>query len=284
MTPRRVAPLALLALLLAPGAPLAAQALKHYTASRQFHGEVHLVATVEFAGGTLHVGAGDPGELYALRLAYDPTRAQPVNRWDAAQAAVTLGLTGRDAGAMGVGGSGAAQTAEVTFSPQADLDLTLQTGASESRADFGGLRLASLVVETGASRTEVDFSRPNAMRCREAAFRAGAAQLTVQRLGDARCDRVSFEGGAGSAALDYSGAWSGTTTLSAKLAVGGLTLRIPRSVGVTLTTERFLSTFEPAGFTRQGNRYTSTNRGTATRFLDVTLNASLGGVTIEWVD
>lgn len=284
MRPRRAAPHALLALAAVAGAPLHAQALKHYTAARQFHGEVHLLATVEFAGGTLHLGAGKPGDLYTLRLAYDPARAQPVNRWDAATATVTLGLSSRDEGAVGLSSGGTAQQADVTFSPQADLDLTLRTGASESHVDFGGLRLASLALETGASRTEVDFSRPNAMRCREALFRTGAAHLTIRRLGDGRCDRVTFEGGAGSADLDYSGAWNGTATLAARLAVGGLTLRIPRSVGVTLTTERFLSSFEPAGFTRDGNRYTSTNRGTATRFLDVTLTTSLGGVTVVWVD
>jgi len=66
--------------------------------------------------------------------------------------------------------------------------------------------------------------------------------------------------------------------------MGGLTLRIPRSVGVELTTEQFLATFQPAGFTRQGNQYTSANYATARRHLDVTLTTSLGGVSVEWVD
>ncbi len=53
---------------------------------------------------------------------------------------------------------------------------------------------------------------------------------------------------------------------------------------MTMTTEQFLASFQPAGFTRQGNRYVSTNDATATRHLTVDLTTSFGGVTVEWVD
>lgn len=280
--PAAGAALALLALAL-PGVARA-QALRHYTTTRQFHGEAQLDATVEFAGGTLRLGAGKPGTLYAMALTYDPSRSQPVASWDSGQPAVRLGLSSLDNGAVGVGGQGPRQSGEFTFSPQADLALALRTGAAESRVDLGGLRIASLVVETGASRTVVSFSKPNPMRCREARFAAGAAELRVTGLGQSRCDSVSFQGGVGSVVLDFSGTWRGRTALEATLAVGGLTLRIPREVGVVLTTEKFLTTFQPAGFTREGNRYTSTNYDTADHFLDVSLTTSLGGVTVEWID
>ncbi|HEX5004523.1 MAG TPA: hypothetical protein VFV65_04365 [Gemmatimonadales bacterium] len=261
-----------------------AQELKRYSATRQFHGEVRLNATIEFAAGTLDIGAGAPSSLYSMDLTYDASRFQPVNRWNAGQGAVTLGVAGLERGSMGVSGNRPAQVATVRFSPQADLNLSLAIGAAASRVDFGGLRLSSLALETGASDTEVRFSTRNAMRCTEASFRAGAASLTVLGLGNSLCDRVTFEGGVGSVVLDYAGVWAADMELQAKLAVGGLTLRLPRSLGVTITTERFLASFEPAGFTRQGNRYTSENNATAARHLDVTLTTSLGGVAIEWID
>jgi hypothetical protein len=122
------------------------------------------------------------------------------------------------------------------------------------------------------------------MRCTTAAFRAGVAELAVIGLGNSQCDRVTFEGGMGSVVLDYSGEWGSDTELDATLAVGGLTLRIPREIGVSITTEQFLATFQPAGFTRQGNRYVSENEAAATRHLAVDLNTSFGGVTVEWLD
>ncbi len=263
---------------------LEGQSLKHYSTTRQFHGEVRLAAKIEFGGGTLNVGAGAPGSLYAMQLSYDAERFQPVSRWESGTSTVTLGLASRDKGTVGVGGTKQDQVADVQFSPQADLNLSMAMGAARSVVDLGGLRLSSLVVETGASQTEVRFSKRNAMRCTAAEFRAGVAELTVVGLGNSLCDRVSFEGGMGSVVLDYSGAWSADAKLEATLAVGGLTLRIPRAVGVTITTEQFLASFQPAGFTRQGNRYTSSNNATATRHLDIALTTSLGGVTVEWLD
>jgi len=261
-----------------------AQALKRFSTTRQFHGEVRLLATIEFGGGTLDVGAGAPGSLYAMDVAYDPSRWQPVSRWEAGSTSVTLGLTSPDNGSIGVGSTAQDQTASIQFSPQVDLELSLAVGAAKSHIDLRDLRLSSLTLETGASQTEVRFPAPNPIRCTTAAFRAGVAELTVLGLGNSRCDRVTFEGGMGSAVLDYAGTWGNDAALEATLAVGGLTLRIPRSVGVTITTEQFLASFQPAGFARQGNRYVSNNNATADRHLTVTLTTSFGGVTVDWLD
>ena len=284
MTARAVLRACLLLVGTAAAGTLHAQALKRYTTSRQFHGEVRLDARIEFGGGTLEVRAGRPGSLYTLQLAYDDERFQPVSRWNAEQGAVTLGLTSRGQGKVGVNAGTQRQDARIEFSPQADLSLSLSLGAAVSVVDLGGLRLASLSLETGASQTEVRFSKRNAMRCTSANFTAGVAALAVTGLANSRCDSVAFTGGMGSVVLDYTGEWLGDARLDASLAVGGLTLRIPREVGVTITTERFMATFEPEGFARQGNRYASANLATAAHHLDVTLTTSLGGVSVEWVD
>ncbi|MEZ4411509.1 MAG: hypothetical protein R2910_00820 [Gemmatimonadales bacterium] len=276
--------LLLVGLVAATPGGVGAQTLKRFSTTRQFHGEVRLGAAIEFAGGTLNVGAGAPTSLYAMDLAYDAARFQPVSKWDDPGTAVTLGLSSLDNGSIGVGNTTQNQTADIQFSPRVDLDLSLAVGAAKSRIDLGGLRLSSLKVETGASQTEVRFSTQNPIRCTAAVFRAGVAELTVFGLGNSRCDRVSFEGGMGSVTLDYSGAWANNSVLDATVAVGGLTLRIPRAVGVTITTDQFLASFQPAGFTRQGNRYVSSNDATASRHLTVTLATSFGGVTVDWLD
>ncbi len=274
----------LLAFVTAGTGSLAAQGLKRFSTTRQFHGEVRLAAKIEFGGGTLTVGAGAPASLYAMQLSYDAERFQPVSQWAPGTSTVTLGLTNRESGSIGVGGTAQNQVASIQFSPQADLDLSMQIGAAKSLIDLGGLRLSSLTLETGASQTEVRFSKPNPMRCTSAVLRAGVAELSVLGLGNSRCDRVTFEGGMGSVVLDYSGRWSGDAILSATVAVGGLTLRVPRTIGVTITTEQFLASFQPVGFTRQGNRYVSNNDAGAERHLTVDLTTSLGGVTVEWAD
>ena len=56
-----------------------------------------------------------------------------------------------------------------------------------------------------------------------------------------------MDGGAGSATLGF-GDWRRDATLVVDLALGGLTLQIPRGTGVRITGERFLAPFDSKGF------------------------------------
>jgi hypothetical protein len=176
------------------------------------------------------------------------------------------------------------QVASVALSPRADLSLDLNLGASDAQVELGGLRVSQLDVGTGASRTFVSFSQPNGTRCRHARFSAGAAEVSVTGLGNSRCDEIEFEGGVGSVTLDFAGAWSSSSNVKVTMAMGGLTLRLPRSVGVRLHMDRFLSSFEPAGLVRRGDAFLSENYDRATRRLNLEITTAVGGVSVEWLD
>jgi hypothetical protein len=282
---RHISWLAPAGLLVAVTAPAAGQTLQTYSATRQYHGEARLVADVEFGAGTLRIGPGPAGSLYRMQASYDRNRFDAVSRWDGARGAVTLGLRSRGEGGIRVSANRElAQSADIRFSPQADLDLTLQLGAAQSVIELGGLRLAQLSLETGASQTDVRFSQPNPVRCTRAAFSAGAAALSVRGLGNSRCEEIRFEGGVGSVLLDFSGAWPANARFEASIAVGGLTLRVPRKVGVRLELDQFVASFQPVGFVRRGSTYLSENYATAERHLDVKVSTSFGGLAVEWIE
>ena len=59
--------------------------------------------------------------------------------------------------------------------------------------------------------------------------------------------------------LDLTGAWTADVNVTARLAIGGLKLRLPTGAGVELSLDRFLASFKPAGFVRRGNTYVSEN-------------------------
>ena len=130
----------------------------------------------------------------------------------------------------------------------------------------------------------VRFSQPNRSRCRTVEVTAGAAEVTMLGLGNSRCDRIEFEGGMGKVTLDFSGRWSTSTRAAVKMALGELTLRLPRSVGVRLTLDRFLASFDPAGLTRVGNSFQSPGYDRAERRLDIEVTSAVGGVKVEWAD
>jgi hypothetical protein len=271
-------------LLLAP-AGLTGQTLRDFSTSRQLHGESRLTARIDYGAGTLRLAPGAERDLYRVSMAYDPERYVPLSEFDAGSGSVRLGVASAGAGGFHIGARRQLdQTAFVTLSPAVALDLALQLGAAEADLELGGLHLSTLRVSTGASRTTLRFSRPTAGRCEHAEITAGAADISVLALGNSRCRRVRFEGGVGKVLLDLSGAWLSGTQIDAHMAIGALTLRLPRDVGIRLTLDRFLSSFPTAGWTRQGNAYLSPGYARTTRRLDLALSSTLGGVDVEWVN
>ena len=97
-------------------------------------------------------------------------------------------------------------------------------------------------------------------------------------------DRFALEGGMGKVTLDFAGAWTSSIAAEVKMAVGELTLRLPRKVGVRLTLDRFLASFDPAGLVRTGNAFESPGYARADRKLDLEVTTAVGGVKVEWAD
>jgi hypothetical protein len=267
--------------------PAAAQAqtMRNFTTFRQMHGETQLNVQLEYAAGSLRISPGQATELYRMSLSYDEDRFVPVSDFDAASGSVNLGL--RSAGQGGVrvvSRNQLRQVASVAISPRVDLALVLNLGAADAEVELGGLRLTNLDLKTGASRAVIGFSRPNGSRCRRAAFSAGAAEISVLGLGNSRCDEIEFEGGMGKVTLDFGGVWTSSSRVEVRMAIGELTLRLPRQIGVRITMDKILSSFEPAGLAREGDAFVSQNYSRAPRRLDLDLTTVAGGVGVEWID
>jgi hypothetical protein len=264
---------------------LSAQTMRPFTTFRQLHGESRLEAQLDFAAGRLRVRPGRSGELYRMALSYDADRFVPLSHYEAAANAVTLGVDRVGGpGLRVVSRSQLQQDAAVELSPRTDLSLALSLGAVEADVELGGLRLGDLRVEAGASRTVLHFSQPNPIRCRTADISAGAAEISLLALGNSRCDRLKVEGGVGRMTLDFSGAWTSSQRAELSLAVTELRLRLPRKVGVRITMDRFLASFEPDGLLRQRDAWISPDYDKAERHLEIGLRTTVGAVRVDWID
>jgi len=277
---------ALAVLALVAGATSAsAQSMRSFSTFRQLHGETRLRVGLDYRAGGLRITPGRANELYRMDASYDEDRYSPASTYDAAQGIVTLGLQPAGQGGLRVVSTRQLrQDATVAFAPSVDLDLALALGAVQADIELGGLNLSALTMEAGASQAVVRFSEPNLSRCRAAEITAGAAELTVLGLGNSRCDRFSLEGGMGKVTLDFAGAWTSSTAAEIKMAMGELTLRLPRNVGVRLTLDRFLASFDPAGLVRSGQAFESPGYDRAERTLDIDVTTAVGGVKVEWVE
>lgn len=263
---------------------LAAQTMRSVATSRPLSGERMLRASIEFGAGTVHVGPAASGDLYRMQLRYDADRNGPVNQFDAATGAVRLGLQGNgNAGIRVTSRAQMAQRAEIGFAPGVPLMLSANLGASDATLDLGGLSLTSLAVRGGASSTTVNFDTPNRAPCSSATFTLGAAEFDVSGLANSGCAEIRVDGGVGRAMLSFDGAWQRNQRAQVSLAMGGLTLRIPRSTGVRLVASRFLSALDAAGFVQEGKVWSTPGFATAKQTLTVELKTSASGVRVEWL-
>lgn len=264
-------------------APSAAQTLRNYDYARPLRGERQLRAVVEFAAGRMLVQAGPAGRLYGLSLKYDAERFQPIGTYNPAAAEVHLGVANLGGGGLRVNlKSALPQVAVVEFPVSVDLTLDVTVGAAEGTLDLGGLRIADLDLKSGASRTAISFAAPNAGSCRTAQMTSGAGELTITSAGNSGCRSWRFDGGVGAVTVDLSGAWPADARMVMNMALGGVTLRAPKDLGIVVREGGFLSGFNASGFTKNGKTYTSANYATARRHVEVELQSALGGVTVEW--
>jgi hypothetical protein len=263
--------------------PIGAQELRTVTLSKQYRGQDSLDAEIEFAAGVLKVRPGVPGSLYRMELSYDPERFAPLSQSDSNGSHIRLGVKSSGQAGISVGlRNERPQDGTIELNPSAVLALDLTLGAVQADVDLGGLKVAEATIQTGASQTTLRFSSPNRVRCDRLAVSVGAAQFSALQLGNSDCDEIHVEGGVGGVLVDLTGAWKRNANVSLSVALGDISLVLPKEVGVELTLDRFLSNFNPEGFVREGRSYRSRNYTSAERKLTLSLTSTVGAVKVEW--
>jgi len=270
-----------------PLCPAFAQSWRTVTSARQLQGERDLTVSIQYGAGRFRLGPAAGNQLYRMELRYDEDKFIPVREYDVATPSIRLGVRTRDGARVSLREMRRGEqppSLTVSLSPDVPLVLDMQLGAVEAVVDFGGLAVRRATYHTGASQTHLRWSRPNPIQCEELQLSAGAAQFTASDLGNSNCDRVRFEGGLGEITLDFTGSWRRSMEASVDMGVGSLQLRLPRDVGVAVTVNRFLASFDGAGFDKRGNTYYSPNYENARHRLTLRVNTSIGGIEVAWIE
>lgn len=262
--------------------PAEAQNWRTMTSARQIQDREPLHAVIHYGAGTLTVSPAESPYLYQMELRYDEEGAGPLVEYDADDRTLRLGTNSGEFNRRGVRSAGEA-TATIRLTKEVPVDLEIKFGAGKADIELGGISLENLEIGTGASETTVRFSSPNPIEAEEVTIEAGAADLKVYGLGNARAARIEFQGGVGATVLDFSGA-ARNMEAKVEMGIGSLVLRIPRSHGVRMERDSFLTNFTVPGMTREGDHFISSNWENASQKLEIELSAALGSVDIEWID
>jgi Cell wall-active antibiotics response 4TMS YvqF/N-terminal domain of toast_rack, DUF2154 len=259
-----------------------AQRMRSTTSARQLQGETRANVELEYGAGRLRVSPTRGDLLYRMELRYDDAQFRPVTDYDRAAGTLKLGVESREH--RGRHHRHDDQHATIELTPRVPLELRLAFGAGEADVELGGLALQDVHLQTGASRTNVSFGAPNRVAARRVKVEAGAAEVRVSGLGNTRSPRFEFSGGMGETTLDFGGAWTRSATAQIDMGVGSVRLRIPRTLGVRIVRDSFLSSFDAGGMVKRGNAWYSRNYEQARYKLDISIHAAVGSIEVDWID
>jgi len=261
------------------------QTYETIASSRLFTGEEHFTLRVRFGVGTFSLQRDQGPALYRATLKYDRDRFKPVHEYTPSSGTLEIGVSPQERDLQLRNIKNIDQRVELAVSPRVPTSVDFQFGAGKANLDLGGLALDDASIQTGASQTRVVFSRPTTRPCSNLTIELGAADFTAEGLGNSNCSEIKVTGAAGNLVLDFTGEWQhqGVTQGDISLGFGGLTLKFPAHLGVSIAMSRFLASFDRGGFEQRGDRFYSSNYDQAAAKLDLKMQAFVGDIEILWV-
>jgi len=271
--------------LCAPLLPASAQNAAHWRSvdiSRQLRDTAPQRIKVQYDAGRVEVRPTDAPLLYAMHLRYDELRASPLHRHDAEQRNTVLGLEARG-NAFPASSSRHEDSGElrVELPHSIPLDLDMEFGGTQATLELGGLTLQSARLDFGATEGTLAFTTPNRVRMRELDVSVGAAEFTARNLANANADLIRVRGGVGTVDLDFGGRWTHDLEVSTRLAIGGLTLRVPDDVGLRLEVRRVAAGFDHPGLVKRDDGWYSSNWDSAPHKLHVRAETVIGQIELK---
>jgi hypothetical protein len=226
------------------------------------NGERTLEAELDLALGRVTVGKAEAGYLFQAEVALEDESMVPEMQYerDGRTGRLSLGFEsgGKDKNGLTVRGFTFPEENEwlLFFSDEVDLNLAFELGMAEANLDFTGLRIDQLSLESGMAKTMLVFEEPNPVTMESLEIGAGMSKLVGRKLGNARFEQFTFDGGAGAFELDFTG---GPLPPGAEahidVGVSSLQVVLPQEAPVILyAPDSWLARVEvPNGYTKRGN-------------------------------
>ena len=259
---------------------LGAQSWRTLDVARQASDTAAKQAQITYGTGTFGLRGGTAGLLYHMKLRYDATRAEPKHAYNLTSRKLQLGVEKSDVRFTGRKDNESGQL-QLELSRTTPWDLTLDLGAVEADIDLTGLKLAKLKIESGASDGRVRFDSLNSIPMRDLEISLGAANFRADRLANANTREIRVDAGVGNVELDLSGQWTQDIELKAEITFGVVTVHVPSDVGVRVSIEKVVASFDHEGLIERDGEWVSPNWDTAKHKLRVSAKTIFGKLTID---
>jgi hypothetical protein len=172
---------------------------------------------------------------------------------------------------------------ELALGTARPYQVTIESGATESDFDFGGLPLTRLALRQGAGKYDINFSAPNPEPMSQLEISAGAVGLNAHNLANANAAEIRIDGGAAAYKLVFGGALQRATHAHIATGLSGVELEVPASTAVKITAEAVLGGVDIGdGFMKkEGAFWNEAALAGKTPVLTVHANVALGGLKLR---
>ncbi len=161
---------------------------------------------------------------------------------------------------------------------QTPIDLTINAGAYDSTLNLGGIPLTGLTINDGASNANISFATPNPARMQQLAYKTGASTINLTGLGNANFADMSFEGGAGSYTLDFSGKLLQPSNVRISSGVSNFKIIVPATTACKVVmTGAMNSISTQGGWTVSDKTYSLPGQGPV---LNITVELGVGSLEL----
>ncbi len=243
-----------------------------------------LEADIRLDVGTLEISSEKSGNAYTIDLDYDKASYKPDVRFEESGGTGRLSFKLESLQKVGLRSDRHPNRLRLNLTDALPVKLSVNTGVGDARLSLTGLRMSLLNLESGVGGSRISAYEPNPIPCNRVRIKNGVGSLDAVGLGNLNFRELEFEGGVGGANLDFSGDWRGNADISIQVGVGGVTLRMPRSLGVRVDTQKhFLSGFHLDGFTKRDSYYYSENYDTAQVRVSLRVVTGVGGFRVTWI-
>ncbi len=248
--------------------------------------ENSLSAEIRFDIGSLEISGSKDAQLYSMNLEYDKATYQPEVNYQppvgSGEGLFTFRL--QSTHRLGLRTEHQRNRLRLDLTKSVPLKLNVNTGVGDARISLSGLQLARLELESGVGGTRLSSYEPNPVVCDLVRIKNGVGSLDAIGLGNLNFRELEFEGGVGGANLDFTGAWKQDANISVQVGVGGVSLKMPRDIGVRVQAEKhFLSGLHLDGFKKMDSYYYSDSYDRAKIRTTVRVATGVGGFRITWI-
>lgn len=167
----------------------------------------------------------------------------------------------------------------LALNPALTYDLDINAGAYEGNLDLSGIGLTSLQIDDGASKASVTFSKLNPASMDLFAYKTGASEVSLHGLANANFSRMTFDCGAGSYTLDFSGALQRDASVQINGGVSQITIIVPAGMNAVMETDGALNNVDASGeWNGSGSHYQTGGSGST---LTIKVDMGVGNLVLK---